>query len=483
MDIRRETKILEFLPFPLFIENREEKIVFANRSFLELVASLSQEQLLSQTWRDFVFPQDIHLIEERRREREKKSISVFTHLLSARGNLPVKIIFSPLFEGKVFQGVIATIFPTEKETRLKIENEFYEEMVESSIDGIVVMENGKIIFHNRRLAEMTGFTTTELLSSPLAKIVSEASLSQIQTIITNPNSILFPLHYEIELLTKSKKRLDCELRVCPIKKGGVKLILYFRDISLLKEAERNKTDIFGKISHEILNPLSTIKETITILQEKASERLEPVHKKFLTLAAEEVMRLKRIADNLIDVSRIARGKTPLNIREVKFEEIVDKALNSLQLFIQKQGVEVVKEIPTPLPPFLADPDRLSSIVINLLDNAIKFSPERGKIIIKAVCLPPDDPIIQGRNLPLTDNYLLVSVTDSGPGIDEESRERIFERFERGKSAVGIKGIGLGLAIVKEFIGLARGDIWVESSLGVGSTFTFVLPLFKKKEEL
>ncbi len=483
MSGRREFGILESLPYSLFIEDEEEKIIFANRAFIEMMGFISLEHVRGRGWRDFVIPCDVRQIEERRRKK-METISVFTHILTKKGTFPVKVIFSPFWEGDKYRGSIISIFMMEKhEAPVRIEKDIYEEMVEYSIDGICVLKDGRIIFHNRRLEEMTGYSSSELSNLPLTKLIKEKDIGQLRVAINSPASILFPLHYEVTLSSRTKKEVETELRIVPLRKGDDRLILYFRDITLLKEAEKSKTDIFGKISHEILNPLATIKEAITILQEKASERLEPAHKRFLNLASEEVIRLKRIADNLIDASRIARGKVYINLKETDINQIIDKALNSLQLFIQKQGLEVIKEIPRPIPTFFADPDRLFSVVTNLLDNAIKFSPEGGKIIIKATLIHPDDKIIRARSLPLTEEYLLFSVTDFGPGIEEEDKEKIFEMFERAKPREGVKGIGLGLSIVKEFVHIHKGQIWVDTKVGAGSTFTFVLPMYYKKDEL
>ncbi|MEO0125692.1 MAG: ATP-binding protein [candidate division WOR-3 bacterium] len=356
--------------------------------------------------------------------------------------------------------------------------EFYKEILDLTVDGVAIVEGDKIVFHNRRLEEMTGYDDSELLNIDFTRLFSEGSLSVLNSALNELKIATFPLHLEVNLLTKTNRELACEVWVCPWKKDKGKLIFYFRDITFWKEMEKGQAEILGKISHEILSPLTTIKEAINILKEKAVDKLEENLFRFLDLASEEVVRLERIAGNLIDMTRITRGKLYPIPKEISIKELVEKAINSLQLFIQKKRINVIKEIPNDLPSLCVDPDQLSSVLINLLDNAVKFSEEGKEVIIKATLVGKEDEVVRERKVGPADKYLMVSVRDFGPGIEEENREKIFEMFERGALAEVSKGIGLGLAIVKEFIHLHKGEIWVESKKGSGSTFHFLIPLVK-----
>jgi signal transduction histidine kinase len=201
------------------------------------------------------------------------------------------------------------------------------------------------------------------------------------------------------------------------------------------------------------------------------------------LAWEEALRLERIARNLIDVSRIAQGKVFLRPSDISLPDLINKSIASLHLLSQKKNLSIIPDLPINLPPIFADPDLLSSILINLLDNAIKFSPPNQKIILKASILPSGHPLVSNKNLPQANFYLLISITDFGPGIDPESKEIIFQMFEKGKSAPETKGLGIGLSIVKEFVQAHKGVIWVESKKNVGSTFTFIIPFLSPPNQI
>lgn len=359
---------------------------------------------------------------------------------------------------------------------------FLEDILEGAVDGIAILAEGKIVFHNHRLEEMTGYSGKELTGMPISRLIPEKFLSVLGPVFDKTTHLNFPFHLEVTLFTKSKKELECELWVCSCKENKGKSILYFRDITSWKEMEKGQIDILGKISHEILSPLATIKETISIIREKGDGKLEDYLLRFLSLAEEEVIRLERITRNLIDVTRIVRGKIFPRPEEVNIKEMVKKALSSLSFLLQKKMVYVIEEMPSSLPSFLADPDQFTSVLINLLENAIKFSPEGEKVIIRARLLGRNDKNILGRRLPVVEKYLMVSVIDSGPGIEEEDKDKIFEMFERGRAGKGARGIGIGLTIVKEFIHLHKGEIWVESKKGGGATFHFVIPLVNPSPE-
>jgi len=364
---------------------------------------------------------------------------------------------------------------------MEISAERYKEILEDAPFGIAVLEKGKIIYHNRHLEKITGFSSEELAKLSFKELFPERELPLLTSAFNKSPSPPFPLHFTLSLLTKSKKEIETE--ICLLSYEKDKSILYLREIVPSKVLGKREFDILGKISHEILTPLSTIKETISILEERASEELIPFHKSLLRLAWEEALRLERIARNLIDVSRIAQGKVFLRPSEISLPDLINKSIASLHLLSQKKNLSIIPDLPINLPPIFADPDLLSSILINLLDNAIKFSPPNQKIILKASILPSGHPLISNKNLPQANFYLLISITDFGPGIDPESKEIIFQMFEKGKSAPETKGLGIGLSIVKEFVQAHKGVIWVESKKNVGSTFTFIIPFLSPPNQI
>jgi signal transduction histidine kinase len=219
-----------------------------------------------------------------------------------------------------------------------------------------------------------------------------------------------------------------------------------------------------------------IKEAVSLLSE-SGVKLEGPPLRFLTIAQDEINRLNRMIDNLLEISRMESVEMRLRIAPVRLAETIDRVLSSMQVPIGQKRITVVKSLPSETLTIHADEDRLVQVFTNLLDNAVKFSPEGSTITVSAERLEPDAPKVAARNLPPSDSYVQVSVSDNGPGIPAEYVDRIFRKFERANQGnmPGPKGIGLGLAIAKNIVEMHGGRIWARSEEGKGSEFIFILP--------
>jgi signal transduction histidine kinase len=169
-----------------------------------------------------------------------------------------------------------------------------------------------------------------------------------------------------------------------------------------------------------------------------------------------------LINDLLDISQIEAGLMTLEFREVNLRGLIESVLSTANALIADRDIVLRTDIAPDLPAVAADPTRIRQVLLHLLANAAKFADE-GEIGVRAWA---------------EDSRVLVSVSDTGPGIREEDRERIFEQFEQGglREARRREGAGLGLALCKEFLEMHGGRIWVESAVGHGSTFTFDLPL-------
>ncbi len=227
----------------------------------------------------------------------------------------------------------------------------------------------------------------------------------------------------------------------------------------LKELDQLKSEFVSMVSHELRAPLTNINGSIELML--ADGDMDPESQRtMLRIIGEQSARLTRLVQGILNVSRIEARKLEIHPQAVDVRPLMEKVIENLA---QRENIHEFELPESPLPLVWADPDRLEEILANLIDNAVKYSPEGGTIKLSA------------RE---SDGRLIISVTDPGVGIPAKELDKIFEKFHRVDrgDARTTYGHGLGLYISKRFIEAHGGDIWVESKLGKGSTFSFTLPL-------
>ena len=235
----------------------------------------------------------------------------------------------------------------------------------------------------------------------------------------------------------------------------------------LKELDLMKSEFLNTVSHELRTPLTSIKAFAEILLDNVGEDVE-TQTEFLEIINKESDRLTRLINNLLDLSRIEAGRMKWDSEQLDLHEIAESALNALRGSAEKKGLIVEADLEEDLPT-VGDKDKLIQVVTNLLGNAIKFTSEGGKIVVRA-----------HRKDLLTAR---IEVADSGVGIAPEFHESIFEKFSQVDSSEtrDIKGSGLGLPIARSISEHHGGKLFVESEAGVGSTFIVELPLHVEEE--
>jgi two-component system sensor histidine kinase GlrK len=225
----------------------------------------------------------------------------------------------------------------------------------------------------------------------------------------------------------------------------------------LKEVDRIKTDFFAMISHELKTPLTTIKEGTNLLLEGAGGEITGKQSRLLTILATESQRLTGLVNSILDLSKMESGMMIYTFEQRRIAPLIDQAVSEIAPYAEAKKIRMEKQVAADLSTYRMDGERILDVLRNLLGNAVKFSPEGGRVAIDA------NPLEGG---------LKVSISDSGPGIPKDRLTLIFEKYQ---SSDHKKGTGLGLAIVKHIMAAHGGKVWVESDPGKGSTFTFVLP--------
>jgi GAF domain-containing protein/DNA-binding response OmpR family regulator/HAMP domain-containing protein/anti-sigma regulatory factor (Ser/Thr protein kinase) len=229
----------------------------------------------------------------------------------------------------------------------------------------------------------------------------------------------------------------------------------------LREMDRLKTQFLANMSHELRTPLNSIIGFSRVILKGIDGPLTDMQKQDLTAIHTSGQHLLGLINDILDISKIEAGKMELSFEEVDFKEVIKGVLSTGVGLVKDKPVELRQKTPDDLPFVWADPVRSRQVVLNLLSNAAKFT-ERGAISIEAVA--------EAR-------FIRVSVRDTGIGIPKEKLDTIFEAFTQADASTTRRygGTGLGLAISRRFIEMHGGDLWVESEVGVGTTFTFTLP--------
>jgi two-component system sensor histidine kinase GlrK len=233
-------------------------------------------------------------------------------------------------------------------------------------------------------------------------------------------------------------------------------------IHRLGSLEKMKTDFFSTMSHELRTPLTSIKEGIALMQEGAAGPITDKQKKLLTIVAQESHRLINQVNSSLDLSKMEAGMMIYHFEQTDIVRLIDMVIIEMGPLVEAKRVKLESEIKADLPKIKMDQDRILQVLRNLVGNAVKFTPEGGLIAVYAG---------------LVHQGIKVGVRDTGPGIPENLLISIFSKFYQATPATSypIKGTGLGLAIVKHIITSHGGRVWVESQLGQGSVFYFVLP--------
>ncbi len=254
----------------------------------------------------------------------------------------------------------------------------------------------------------------------------------------------------------------------------------------LEQTEQRRLDLIGNVAHELRTPLSSIRSTLEALTDGV---LAPEPATFLS-AQHETARLQRLVQDLEELSRVEAGQIPLNRQAVAIDELIEAVVERLQPQFEDKGVSLTSAASTDLPAVDVDPGRIMQVLLNLLGNALQYTPPGGRVSVQSSVISRQSPVIneviEASHKPAidhqpshTDNRLLITVQDSGIGISEGDMPHIFERFyrvDKSRSRAG-GGSGIGLTISKHLVEAHGGRIWVESpGPGGGSSFFFTVPL-------
>jgi len=334
-----------------------------------------------------------------------------------------------------------------------------EALFNSMAEGVLVLDSsGRIDLINQSLRRLFALTT-EVRGQT---ILEAFRLQELAALVEKLQREQLVRGLELELPGMEERWLEVSAAaVLDRQRVQHGAILVFHDLTRLKQLENTRQEFVANVSHELRTPLSLIKGFVETLLEGAKDEPE-LASRFLQTIEKHTDRLTYLIEDLLTISRLESGQLVMNLQEVDLVEEVARVVDDLQARASSKKTTLQNLLPQGLAA-RADADRLQQVLFNLVENAIKYGKNEGRVSIG------------GRNL--AENRVELWVQDDGPGIPSEARERVFERFYRVDRARSREtgGTGLGLAIVKHIVQAHGGDVWVKSNVGLGSTFFFTLP--------
>jgi PAS domain S-box-containing protein len=247
------------------------------------------------------------------------------------------------------------------------------------------------------------------------------------------------------------------------------MIAIFHDVTQLKEVERIRTDFIATISHEFKTPLTSIMMGTDVLADEGMGTLNEDQKQFIQAIREDSERLAKLVNDLLELTRIESGKAIYKLSEYAVEDIIECALKPFYQLARQQNKSLSFNCEKAIPNVTADFEKIIWVLNNLITNALKYTDAGDEISVTAA---------------KSDDMVHVTVKDTGKGIPREYIDRIFEKFVQVNDGdLEIRGTGLGLAVVKEIIHAHNGEIWCESEIDTGSSFTFTLNIAREELSL
>jgi len=426
------------------------------------------------------------------------------------GKLPDKI--QMVYENPDIQDESHTVIPsktigftkdiTEKETIRDILNtqkvnetfwknpEIYKTVFELSPEAIVIIDKkGTVIDTNGRVYDWIGYTSEEMVGKKILKLPfmpKEAKVKVKKNFFLRMIGIKIP-PYELDFITKDGEKRVGRIHATPIRDNNGIIIgdlVIISDITENKKAEDEleesrrmielhniqlkkldqlKFEFLNITSHELRTPMAAIKGYVQMLLRQTLGELNAEQNKALDVVLRNTNRLDRLIRDILDVSQLETGNIKFILNKTNLTELIRDVYETMQPSADLKNIKISVNIEEDIPQLTIDSDRIKQVIVNLLDNAIKFSPDGSTINVRASKKEAD---------------VLFEVQDPGRGIPKNKRERIFETFYQVDSGMDRKfgGAGLGLAISRGIVLAHGGNIWVDSKAGEGSTFRFTLPV-------
>ncbi|BBO17252.1 conserved hypothetical protein [Candidatus Brocadia pituitae] len=354
-------------------------------------------------------------------------------------------------------------------SKIKEAEKKYRDIIESSPDIIFECTNeGEFLLMSPAVEKITGYPADQFYRnrgyglSLCHSDDQERVQNEILLLLHGLRGILLDLEFRV--IHKEGMIVWLSIEALPIKEGNtiVGIEGFCREITERKKLEELKNHLIRDVTHELKTPVAKIEMAVDMFERSLKTGSAGVPERgaqVQEILRNNIGRLKNSMKNILEISRLESGMEPLKVSNVSLNEVVKQVVSEMTGAATGKGNVVVNGMPSDFPTIRADREKIYQLLVHLIDNAIKFT-EQGKICISAMVLP---------------DALEVTIGDTGRGLEEESKKRVFEKFY--KETPSAYGSGIGLAICKNIVQIHKGRIWVESKgKGMGSQFIFTLPL-------
>lgn len=470
---------LEVAPDAMIVVDRAGVICAVN-SQTEKIFGYSRKELLGNSI-ELLVPERLHAEHVHYRDNyvrtpKIRSMGTGQELFGRKkdgSEFSVEISLSPI-ESPI--GLLISSAVRDISDRRRAEQRF-RSLLESAPDAMVIVDRaGTIVLINSQTEELFGYPRKELLGQPVEKLVPtrfrERHFEYRDGYIAAPKVRAMGAGRQLFGLRKDGTEFPVEISLSPIgTEEGVLVSSAIRDITpqkeletRLQEASRMKSEFLANMSHELRTPLNGIIGFSEFLCDQKPGPLNTKQQEYLQDILNSSRHLLQLINDVLDLSKVEAGKMRIHPAAVSVQRVVDEVCASVAALAGKKEIQLIKAVDVAADTVTVDEQKLKQVLYNLVSNAVKFTSERGRVVVR--CSRADD------------GTLAVAVEDNGIGIAREDIARLFREFEQLDSSTArlYQGTGLGLALVKKLVELQNGTVNVESELGKGSTFSITIPL-------
>jgi PAS domain S-box-containing protein len=349
----------------------------------------------------------------------------------------------------------------------------YKDIIENAIDAMYILRNGRLILINKKLQDILGYEAEELLDKHYRHFVTRASLKILSETVRPSRDNAFIPNLEIQTKRRDGKILNLEISIGRLMVGKDQCYVgMVRDITSKKELLALKTRFLHVASHEIRVPLTVIRGYARMLGKDNNHTLSTSQHECIQEIEKHCEKLLNFSHSLLDFARINSGRMALSRQKVDLFYLIRRVIHDMQIKSDEMGVSIVLESQDSIPAAFVDPLRIEQALNNIIDNAIKHSPEGGVVTVR-LSLGENDR--GGIHMILNQESAQIAILDQGPGVKSEEAKDLFNEFFVGMSGKSKRGIGLGLAITKEIVHAHGGYIEARPSEN-GGIFIITIPL-------
>ncbi|MFH1867904.1 MAG: ATP-binding protein [Candidatus Omnitrophota bacterium] len=336
-----------------------------------------------------------------------------------------------------------------------------EAVIRSVAEGLVVADSkGRVIMMNPAAEKLLGVSKKDKIGKHILDNLQKGELVTLAKGTPEKDNMTIEARSQED---ETRKILRSSSAVIEDENGQtVGMVSVLSDITKQRELDQMKSRFVSGVTHELRTPLVSAQKSISLILSRAAGKVSEAQQQFLSNAERNLNKLSGLIDDLLDMSKLEAGKLEIKLEPQTVEKIINESTEGLNAWAVSKSIDIIEDIQEGLPNVNVDMHRINHVLNNLIGNALKFTPSKGKITVKAALDK--------------EGSVEISVSDTGIGIPEAALPKVFDRFYQAgeRVATDVSGTGIGLSVAKEVVELHGGKIWVESQKGEGATFNFTL---------